>query len=62
MADFGEAVLNAVLAAAQIEHMCHVRRCGAVRIFRREAELDPNVGQDRVDFVGTCGNQGDQEG
>jgi hypothetical protein len=51
MLHFGQAVLNAVLLVAQIEHVRHVSGGRAVGVSRREGELDPFVGQDGVDPV-----------
>lgn len=48
----GEAVLDAVLTAAHVEHVGHVAGGRAVGVTRRERELDAVVGQDRVDPVG----------
>ena len=47
--DLGEAVLDAVLAAAHVEHVGHVSRGRAVGVARGEAELDAVVGQHGVD-------------
>ena len=52
MFDLGQAVLDAVLAAAHIEHMGHVPGGWAVGVTRRERELNAVVGEYRVNFVG----------
>ena len=59
--DFGEAVLDAMLAAAQVEHVGHLSRRGTFGVARRMAELDAVVGQHGVDRVGHGLDQGDQE-
>jgi hypothetical protein len=48
--------------AAHIEHMRHVSCRRAVRVARRESELDPVVGENRVDLVGDSRDQGFEEG
>lgn len=49
---FGEAVLDAVLAAPRVEHVGHVAGGRAIGVARRVVELDAVVGQNRVDPVG----------
>ena len=61
MIDFGEAVLDAVLATALVEHVDDEACGGAVGISGREAELDTIVGQHRMDLVGNGLDQSDQE-
>jgi hypothetical protein len=61
MIDFGEAMLDAVLATSHVEHMRHIARGGAIGVAWREAELDAVVRQDRMDLVGHGGDQRDQE-
>jgi hypothetical protein len=54
MVDLGEAVFDAILAAAHIEHMRH-EPCGwAVGVARWKPELDAVVSEDGVDLVGTA--------
>jgi hypothetical protein len=52
MIDLGEAVLDAVLAAAHVEHVGHVSCRRPVGVSRGIAELDAIVGQHGVDLVG----------
>ena len=50
--DLGETVLDAVLAAAHVEHMRHVAGSRAIGIARRKGELNAVVGENSMDFVG----------
>ena len=52
MLDLGQPMFNAIFPAAHIEHMCHVPCRWAIRVAWRESELDPVVGENRVDLVG----------
>ena len=52
MLDLCEPVLDAVLAAAHVEHVGHVSGCWAIGVARRKRELDAVVGENGVDFVG----------
>ena len=56
--DFGQAVLNAVLAASHVEHMHHRGGCQSTRVARREGELDAIVRQNGVDLIGNRPDQG----
>src|SRR5262249_27026634 len=47
---------------AHIEHMCRVPCRRTVRVARRESELDPIVGENRVDLVGDSRDQSFEEG
>ena len=60
--DLGEPVLDAVLAAAHVEHVGHEPGCGAIGVAWREGELEAVVGQDGVDLVGHGRDQRDEEG
>lgn len=60
--DPGEAMLDAIVAAAHREHMCDVASCRAFGAARRKAELNAVIGQNRVDLVGNGSDQGDEEG
>ena len=60
--DFGEAMLDAVLPAAHLEHVRHLSRSGSVRMAWREAGLDAVVRQDGMNLVGHSGDQSDKEG
>src|SRR5262249_19000387 len=51
MLDLGQPMFDAILLAAQIEHMCRVSCRRAVRVSWWESELDPIIGEDRVDLV-----------
>jgi len=73
--DLGQSMLDAVLSAAHVEHLCD-KGCGRpVGIARREGELDPprhclsdqwrsngSIGEDGVDLVGNRLDQRDEEG
>ena len=61
MIDLGEAMFDAVFAAAHVEHMRHVAGGWAIGVARCEAELDAVVRQDRVYLVGNCSDERDQE-
>ena len=61
MFDFGEAVLDAVLLAAHIEHVSHVGRCRTVGVARREGKLDAVVCQDGVNLVWNGSDESFQE-
>ena len=61
MLDLGQPMFDAILLAAHIEHMCHVSCRRAVRVARRESELDPIVGENRVDLVGNRRDQSFEE-
>lgn len=73
--DLGEAVLDPVLFAAHVEHVCYESCCRAVGVARREGELDAprhclsdqwrsngSIGEDGVDLVGNRLDQRDEEG
>ena len=62
MLDLGEPVLDAVLVAAHVEHVCHVTCRRTVRVSRRESELDAIVGEHGVDLVGNSRDQSFEEG
>lgn len=62
MLDLSQPMLDPVLPAAHVEHMRGVSCCRAVRIARWEGELDPIVGENRVDLVGDGRNKGFEEG
>jgi len=61
MLDLGETVLDAVLAAAHVEHMRHLAGSRATGIARRKSELDPIVGENSMDLVGDSCDQGHEE-
>jgi hypothetical protein len=50
--DLGQPMFDAILLAAHIKHMCRVSCRRAARVARRESELNPIVGENRVDLVG----------
>ena len=54
MVNAGEAVLDAMLGAAQGEHVREISSGGPVGVARREPKLDAVVGEDGVDPVLTC--------
>lgn len=60
MLDLGQPMFDAILLAAHIERMCRVSCRRAVRVARRE--LDPIVGENRVDLVGDSRDQSFEEG
>jgi hypothetical protein len=60
--DFGDTVLDAVFAAAHIEHVGHEGWPWDVGVARREAELDAVVGENGVDLVGHCRGKGCEKG
>ena len=62
MLDLGQPMFDAILLAAHIEHMCHVSCRRAIRVARGESELDPIVGENRVDLVGDSRDQSFEEG
>ena len=62
MPDLGQPMFDAVFFTAHVEHMGHPCRRGAVGVTRRKGELDPIVGEDRVDFVRNGLDQRDEEG
>ena len=62
MLDLSQPMFDAILLAAHIEHMCHVFCRRTVRVTRRESELDPIVGENRVDLVGDSRDQSFEEG
>ena len=55
-------MFDPVLPAAHVEHVRHVSCCRAVRVARREGELDPVAGENRVDLVGDSRDQSFEEG
>ncbi len=55
-------MLDPVLSAAHVEHVRYVASCRAIRVARREGELDAVVGEDGVDLVGHGLDQGREEG
>src|SRR5215831_7384408 len=61
MLDLGQPMFDAILLAAQIEHMCRVSCRRAVRVSWRESELDPIIGEDRVDLVWDSRDQSFEE-
>ena len=61
MFDFGQPVLDPVLATAHVEHVRHVSGRGTVGVTRREGELDAIVGENGVDFVGNGSYERDQK-
>ena len=61
MLNLGQPMFDPVFLASHIEHMCHVSCRRAVRVARRERELDPIVGENRVD-LGDSRDQGFEEG
>jgi hypothetical protein len=62
MLDLGQPMFDTILLAAHIEHMCHVSCRRTVRIARREGELDPIVGENRVNLIGDSRDQSFEEG
>ncbi len=52
MLDLGQPIFDPVFLTSHIKHMRHVSCRRAVRVARREGELDPIVGEHRVDLVG----------
>ena len=56
--DLGQPMFDAVFFTAHVKHIGHPCRCGAVGVTSRKAELDPIVGEDRVDLVGNRLDQG----
>lgn len=62
MLDLGQPMFDAIFPAAHIEHMDRVSCRRAVRVARREGELDPIVGENRVDLVGDRRDQSSEEG
>jgi len=60
--DPGEAVFDAILLAAHLEHVGDEPCCGAIGVTRWQAELDAIVRQDRVDLVGHCLDESGEEG
>ena len=62
MLDLGQPMFDAILPAAHIEHMRHVSCRRAVRVARRESELDAIVGENGVDLVGDSRDQSFEEG
>ena len=61
MVDLGEAMFDAVLPAAHVEHVRDILRGWPVGVAWREPKLDAVVGQHGVDFVWDRGDQGFQE-
>ena len=61
MLDLGQPMLNAIFLAAHTEHVCHVSCRRAVCVTRRESELDPVVGENRVDLCGNSHNESFKE-
>src|SRR5262245_59105908 len=61
MLDLGQPMFDAILLAAQIEHMCRVSWRRAVRVSWWESELDPIIGEDRVDLVWDSRDQSFEE-
>ena len=62
MVDLGAAVFDAMLAAADFEHVRHEPSGRAVGVARWQAELDAVVGQDGVDLVRHGYDKGCKEG
>ena len=62
MLDLGQPMFDAIFLAAHTEHVCHVSCRRAVCVARRESELDPIVGENRVDLVGNSRDQSFEEG
>lgn len=62
MLDLDQPMLDAIFPAAHIEHMDRVSCRRAVRVARREGELDPIVGENRMDLVGDSRDQSFEEG
>jgi hypothetical protein len=60
--DLGQPMFDVILPAAHIEHMRHVSCRRAIRVARRESELDPIVGENRVDLIGNSCDQSFEEG
>ena len=54
MLDLGQPVFDAIFPAAHIEHMRHVSCRRAIRVARRESELDPI---NRLERCGSCRGQ-----
>src|ERR1700730_17631614 len=52
MLDLGQPMFDVIFLAAHIEHMRHVSCRRAIRVARRESELDLFVGVRRVDLAG----------
>ena len=61
MLDLGQPVLDAVFAAAHIEHMRHVRGCRSNRVAWQESKLNAVIGEHGVDFVWNGPNQSHQD-
>lgn len=61
MLDFGELVLESVLATTHVEYVRHVDGRRPLGVARRACELDV-IGQDGMDFVGHGRDQCDQKG
>lgn len=56
--DGGEAVIDAVLGAARVQHVGQVAGGGSIGVVRRQAELDAVVGEHSVDAVGHGSDEG----
>jgi len=55
-------MLNAVFLTAHVKHVGHIFCGGAISVARWKRELDAVIGENGVDFVGNCFDQGFQEG
>src|SRR5665213_1371517 len=62
MLDLGQSMFDSIFPAAHIKHMRHVSCCRTVCVARWESELDPIVGENRVDLVGDSRDQSFEEG
>ena len=60
--DLGQPMFDPVVLAAHVEHMGRISCRRAVRIARWEGELDPIVGENRVNLVGDGRDQSFKEG
>jgi hypothetical protein len=61
MLDLGQPMFDPVLLAAHVEHMRRISCRRAVRIARWEGELDPIVGENRVNLLGDSREQSFEE-
>lgn len=62
MLDLGQPMFDAISLVSRVEHMRHVSCRRTVDIAWREGELDPIVGEHRVDLVGDGRDQSFEEG
>jgi hypothetical protein len=62
MLHLGEAMLDAILPTAHIEHVCDVSSRGPIGVARWKGELDAVVGKNGMDPIGYSLDQGHEEG